>query len=94
MFWTRFRTFPESSWRQLLASTVVPLAASLSACLVLTGFVAAAGIDSWWQFVLAGLIVVPSVAAVIISASALSGFGRSAVSAVIVGLVGSRSGRR
>ena len=92
MLWTRFRTFPGSSWRALFASTVLPLAASLSVCVVSTGFVARSGIDSWWQLVLAGLIVVPSVAGVVLLMSALSEFGRSAVRTVLGGLGVSRLG--
>jgi O-antigen/teichoic acid export membrane protein len=86
IFWTRFRTFPGSSWRHLLASTVLPLVTSLSVCLVLTGLVARYGITSWWQLVLAGLIVVPSVAAAVLLASSLSGFGRFAIKAVLGGM--------
>ena len=90
MLWTKFRTFPGSSWRQLLASTVLPLVASLLVCLVLTGLVDRADIGSWWHLVLAGFIVVASVAAAVLLASVLSGFGRSAIKAVLGGMGVSR----
>jgi O-antigen/teichoic acid export membrane protein len=93
MIWTRFRTFPTSSWSDLLNCTVVPLAASLAVCVFSAGHIAGSGIDSWWELAVAGVIVVPSVAVSVLAASALSGFGRSAVSAVMGGLVVSMRGR-
>lgn len=86
LIWSKSRTFPGSTWGQLLSSTVLPLAASLSACLLMSGIVAGFRIASWWELAVAGIIVVTSVAAVVLLASAASRFGRSAIATVLASL--------
>ncbi len=83
LLYSKYWSFPGSRWADLLASTVLPIAASIAVSLALSKIVSVAGVHSWP--LLAFLLVAASVAIGISSciASSLTAFGRASIGVVV-----------
>jgi len=81
--WSRHRAFPASTWFDLVASTVVPLLASIALSAGLAWTLPVHAITAWWQLGLAFGATMIVVTVTVVATSATSRFGRDVLRSVL-----------